>query len=129
MSSSTPNRLVYVFPAIAFTAVLMYYLYGAVDRLGLEVHEADARVTGKQVAHGSTTYNTRIAAGRAWTQATDNPDAYILEFVIDGEPTGGAVDPRMYEAVNQGDSVRVEFQRSRLTKRLMITDVRRKGAS
>jgi hypothetical protein len=125
MSSSGPNRLVYVFPAVAFAAVGLYYLYGAVDRLGLETRKAEARVTGKQVAHGSTTYNTRIAGGRAWTQATDNPDAYILEFVVDGEPTGGAVDPQMYEVVKEGDPVRVEFQRTRLTKRLVVTDVRR----
>ena len=125
MSSSGPNRLVYVFPAIAFAAVGLYYLYGAVDRLGLETRKAEARVTRKQVAHGSTTYNTTIAGGRAWTQATDNPDAYILEFVVDGEPTGGAVDPQIYETVKEGDPVRVEFQRTRLTGRLVVTDVRR----
>jgi hypothetical protein len=125
VSSSTPSRLVYVFPAVAFAAVLIYYLYGVVDRVGLDVHEAATQVTGKQIAHGSTTYNTRIAGGRAWTQATKNPEAYILEFVVDGEPTGGAVDPQTYESVKEGDSVRVAFQRSRLTRRLMVTDVRR----
>lgn len=125
MASSTPNRLVYVFPAVAFAAVLLYYLYGAVDRLGLETRQADTRVTGKQVAHGSTTYNTRIAGGRAWTQSTENPDAYIVEFTIDGEATGGAVDPQLYESFHEGDSVRVAFQRTRLTRRLVVTDVRR----
>jgi hypothetical protein len=125
MASSTPNRLVYIFPAVAFTAVLLYYLYGAVDRLGLETRQTDAQITGKQRAQGSTTYNTRIAGGRTWTQATENPDAYILEFTIDGEATGGAVEPEMYESLHEGDSVRVAFQRTRITRRLVVTDVRR----
>lgn len=125
MSSHGPNRLVYVFPAVVLAAVLLYYLYGAVDRLGLETRQAEVRVTGKQVAQGSTTYNTRIAGGRAWTQATENPDAHIVTFEIDGEATGSAVDPRVYESLKEGDPVHVRFQRTRFSKRLVVTDVQR----
>ncbi len=125
MSSNGPNRLVYVFPAIAFTAVLLYYLYGAVDRLGLETRQAEARVTGRQFAHGSTTYNTTIAAGRAWTQAHENSDAYIVMFEVDGEATGGVVDSGLYESLKEGDEVHVRFQRTRFSKQLLVTDVRR----
>ena len=125
MSSSGSNRLVYVFPAVAFAAVGLYYLYGAVDRLGLETYQAEARVTGKQVAPGSTTYNTVIAAGRSWTQATTNPDARIVALELEGHATGGAVDPQTYDSLKEGDQVHVQFQRTRFSKQILVTDVRR----
>jgi hypothetical protein len=125
MAFNNPNRLVYVFPAVAFAAVLLYYLYGAIDRFGLETHQTEARVTGKQFAPGSTTYNTRIAGGRAWSQATENPGGYVMAFEVDGEPTGGAVDSQTYESVQEGDHVHVRFQRTRFSKLIVVTDVRR----
>lgn len=125
MSSSGPNRLVYVFPAVAFAAVGLYYIYGAVDRLGLETHQAEARVTGKQVAPGSTTYNTVIAAGRAWTQSTTNPDARIVALELEGQATGGAVDPQTYDSLKEGDQVHVQFKRTRFSNQILVTDVRR----
>jgi hypothetical protein len=125
MASTGPSRLVYVFPAIAFAAVGLYYLYGAIDRLGLETHETEVRVTGKQIAPGSTTYNTRIASGRAWTQATENPDGYVVVFEIEGQPTGGAVDSETYGSLKEGDELHVRFQRTRLSKQIVVTEVRR----
>jgi hypothetical protein len=125
MTPSGPNRLVYVFPAVALAAVALYYAYGAVDQLGLETRQADVVVTGRQVVQGSTTYNTTIAGGRAWTQSTENPDAHMVAFEIDGEATGGAVDPAAYESLREGDRVHVQFQRTRLSRRLVVTDVRR----
>jgi hypothetical protein len=125
VASTGPNRLVYIFPAVALAAVALYYLYGAVDRLGLETQQAEARVTGKQFASGSTTYNTRIAGGRAWSQATENPDAYIVALEVEGEATGGAVDSQMYESLSEGDRVQVQFQRTRFSRQILITNVRR----
>ena len=45
----------YIFPAIAFGAALLYSAYGALDRMGLETRQAEARVTTKNFAAGSTT--------------------------------------------------------------------------
>ena len=117
MSSSGPNRLVYVFPAVAFAAVGLYYIYGAVDRLGLETHQAEARVTGKQVAPGSTTYNTVIAAGRAWTQSTTTRMPASWRWSSTGQATGGAVDPQTYDSLKEGDQVHVQFKRTRFSNR------------
>jgi hypothetical protein len=125
MASTGPSRLVYIFPAIAFGAVALYYLYGAVDRLGLETQRAEARVTGKQVARGSTTYNTTIAGGRAWSQAAENPDAFIVALEIEGEASGGAVDSQMYESLSEGDRVQVQFQRTRISRQILVTNVHR----
>jgi hypothetical protein len=63
----------YVLPSVAIGAVLLYYVYGALDRAALETHEAEARVTQKTVTRGSTTYNTNIVGGRALTQSSREP--------------------------------------------------------
>ena len=125
MPKNGPNPLVYAFPAIALAAVLLYYLYGAVDRVGLDTERTEARVTGKQFAPGSTTYNTNVVAGRAWTQSSKNPDFYVIGLEVNGEAVGGAVTPQMYESLRPGDLVHVEFQRTRFSGQLLVTDVRR----
>jgi hypothetical protein len=125
VESASPNPFVYVVAAVALAAVLLYFFYGAVDRLGLETHRTVARVAGKQSAAGSTTYNTNIVAGRAWTQSSKNPDAYIVTMEIDGQPTGGAVSQELYESLQPGERVRVEYQRTRFSGQILVTDVRR----
>jgi len=122
---SGPSPFVYLIPAIALAAVLAYYLYGAADRFGLETHRTEAQVTGKQFAPGSTTYNTNIVAGRAWTQSSKNPDMYVIGLTIEGQAAGGAVSPELYESLQPGERVRVEFQRTRFSGQILVTDVRR----
>jgi hypothetical protein len=125
MPENGPNAFVYVVPAVALAAFLVYFGYGAVDRLGLESQRATARVTGKQVAAGSTTYHTNVVAGRAWTQTSKNPDGYVIGLEVNGEAAGGAVSPQLYETLQPGDLVSVEFQRTRFSKQIVVTDVRR----
>ena len=125
MQSESGSSYTYVFPALIFVGVLLWYLYGAVDRIGLETQEGEARVTGKQFAQGSTTYNQKIVAGRAWTETVQNPDQYIVNLELRGEPTGGAVTPELYQSLQEGERVRVKYIRTRFSGRLLVTDVRR----
>ena len=125
MPSTTANPLVYAFPAVALAAVLLYFLYGALDRFGLETQRSVARVTGKQVSRGSTTYHTNVVAGRSWTQSSQNPDGYIVSLEIDGKAIIGAVSPEMYESLQPDEPVRVEFKQTRFSNRTLVTDVRR----
>jgi hypothetical protein len=125
MQPNRPNAFVYIFPALALVAVLVYFLYGAADRLGLETREAQALVTGKQFTPGSTTYNTNVVAGRTWTEASKYPDAYVVALQLDGEATAGMVSPQMYESLSPGERVRVSYRRTRFSKRILVTDVRR----
>jgi hypothetical protein len=117
--------LAYIFPALAFAAALLYYGYGAVDRLGLETRQTEAHVTTKNFAPGSTTYHTNIVAGRAWTQSSKYADSYIVGLDIEGTTTGGLVTPEVYATLNPGDRVRVKFQRTRFSRKILVTDVRR----
>lgn len=125
MPSEAVNPYAYIVPAIALVAVLVYYLYGAADRFGLETQQAETRVKGKQFAQGSTTYNQKIVAGRAWTETVQNPDQYIVTFDLEGEPTGGAVTQELYQSLQEGEPVRVQYRRTRFSNRIVVTDVRR----
>jgi hypothetical protein len=125
MAQQGPNPLVYIFPAVVFVAALLYYAYGALDRVGLQTHQAQALVTGKQYTPGSTTYTTEVVGGRTMTRPHQNPDLYIVELEIAGESTGGAVSPDLYASLQPGERVRVQFQRTRRSNRILVTDVSR----
>jgi hypothetical protein len=125
MTPFSANPFAYIFPAIAFAAVAVYYMYGAIDRIGLDTHAAEARVTGKQYAPGSTTYNTNVVAGRAWTQSQQNPDNYVVTLEVEGETTAGLVTKEMYESLKTDDRVHVHVRRTRISKQLQVTDVSR----
>ena len=117
--------MAYIFPVVAVAALVLYYAYGAADRLGLPSQDAEARVTTKNVAVGATTYHTNIVAGRAWTQSSVTPDSYVIGLDIDGLRTVGLVTQPMYDALNPGDRVRVTYSRTRFSNRLFVTDVTR----
>jgi hypothetical protein len=123
-SSSNPLAA-YAFPAIALTAVALWLAYQAFDRLGLETRQAEARVTGKQFAPGATTYTSEVIDGRTYTRADERPDTYVVNLDLAGEAAGGAVSPQLYASLEAGERVRVRFRRTRVTKRLLVTDVSR----
>ena len=117
--------MTYIFPGAALAAVSLYYLYGAIDRVALKTYLTDTLITSKNFAEGSTTYNTNIVADRAWTQSSQNPDFYVVGLDIEGVKTGGLVTKEMYDSLAVGDRIHVKYQRTRLTKKLLITNVSR----
>lgn len=125
MTAFSANPIVYIVPAIILGAVILYYLYGAIDGLGLEVRSADAVVTAKQSTPGSTTYWTNIAGGRAWTQSQQNPDMYAVSLTVAGEPTVGLVSKDMFQSLNDNDRVRVKLRRTRISHRLEVIEISR----
>lgn len=120
-----PSPFVYLFPAAALAAVLLYFAYGAVDRAGLETSQANVVVTGKHVTPGSTTYRTSTAGGRTLTRAERNPDVYVVTFELEGVPSGGVVSRELYESLDAGAPVRVRFRRTRLSGRVLVTELSR----
>ncbi len=119
------SPFVYVFPAVLLAAAVLYFGYGALDRAALGTKTAATVVTGKQFAKGSTTYHTVVVGNQHLVQGDQNPDAYILTFDVEGEHTIGAVSRELYDALQPGDSVHVRFHRTRLSNRLVVTDVSR----
>jgi hypothetical protein len=124
MTPFSANPYVYVFAAIVIGAVLVYYGFGLIDRMGVEVRSSAATVTGKQYTAGGKTYVTNVAGGRTWTQAQETPETYAVTLNVGGEPTVGLVSKQMFESLNAGDKVNVKFRRTRITKRLEVIGCR-----
>ncbi len=125
MTAFQANPFAYIFPLILLVCVGGYYAYGALDRIGLELHSADAVVTGKQFTAGGTTYNTNVVAGRAWTQAYQQADFFAVTMNIGQEPTVGLVTKEAFDSYQAGDHVKVKWRRTRFSGRLEVVDVSR----
>lgn len=125
MALQASNPFVYAFPAVALVAAVLYFGYGAIDRAGLASEQTEAQVTGKQFAPGSTTYTTEVIGGRTMTKANKNPEAYIVTLRVGDEETGSAVSKQLYDSLQAGERVRVKVRRTRLSKRLLVTNVTR----
>ena len=125
MTPFSANPFIYIFSAIVIAAVLLYYGFGALDRMALEVRTSVATVTGKQYAEGGKTYITNIAGGRAWTQSQETPETYAVALNVGEEATVGLVSKQMFESLNAGDKVNVKIRRTRITNRLEVIEVSR----
>ncbi|MEJ8845043.1 hypothetical protein [Variovorax rhizosphaerae] len=126
MTPFTANPFIFIFSVVLLVAVLGYYAWGAVDHLGLTQQQASATVVDKHYNPPGETYRTTIAAGRAWTQADPTPDTHVLALDVAGqEPTVAIVGKDLYDALQPGDKVNVRMHRTRLTRRLEVTDVTR----
>jgi len=113
----------YIMPAVILGAVLIYYLYGAIDKVGLETQSINAIVTAKTHTPGSTTYVNRIAAGRSWTQAQQQQDFYAVSLNIEGEATVALVTKEKFDRLQENDRVHVTVRRTRISGKLEVVDV------
>jgi hypothetical protein len=118
------NPFAFIFPACALAAVALYFLYGAFDRIGLDVTSGVGTVTGKQYNPSGKGYYTTIIDGRSVVQSQERPETYALTLVVNGEPTSGLVSKQLYESINPNDNVQVRIRRTRITKRLEVVEVR-----
>lgn len=123
MSTEAPNPLVYAIPAVLLVCAVVYFGYGTFDRAALQAWQAEAQVTGKQVTPASTTYSTVVIDGRTMLRSNTNPDQYVLSLLVDGVATGTVVKRNLFESLQTGQRVRVTVRRTRLSKRLLVTDV------
>ena len=110
-------------PAIILGAALVYFLYYAIDKVGLETRTASAMVTAKDYTPGSTTYVNRQAGGRTWTQAQQQPDFYAVSLNIKNEPTVALVTKEKFDRLEKNDRVRVNYRRTRISGRIEVVDV------
>jgi hypothetical protein len=123
MSAFAANPVAYIIPAVLVVGFGLYYLYGAIDRVGLPLQQADAVVTGKTYTPGGTTYNTNVVAGRAWTQANELPDNYAVSLRVGQEATVALVTKQKFETLKADDRVRVKMRRTRLSGRLEVVEL------
>ena len=114
----------YIMPSVILGGVILYFIFGALDSAGLETQTTSAIVTAKVHTPGSTNYVNRIAAGRSWTQAQQQPDFYAISLAADGEPTVALVTKEQFDRLRENDQVTVTVRRTRLSGKLEVIDVK-----
>jgi len=118
------NVLYFVIPLL-----LLWFAYIAYDSWGLQPNNATVTVKEKKFYPGGTTYApTAIPINPAkptggLSMPVDKPDVYMVNFDLNGKPSGGLVTKEMYDSINPGDTVQVKWSQSRLTKRILVTEV------
>ena len=125
MTPRSANPFGFIFSVVAIGAVIIYFGYGAVDRMGLQMNTAEATVTGKQFTESGKSYYTTISGGRAWVQSQETPETYAVVLNVNGEPTAAVVSKQLYDALKVNDKVQVSVRRTRITGRLEVVEVTR----
>ena len=118
------NRPMMILGVIVLCGVGFYFLFSAVNGIGLEDESGDATVVRKEYRESGTTYQRQVIGGRVHTQAQATPELYILMLDIDGQSAECAVTKSLYDELSETDRVSVEYQRKRITGSLLVTDVR-----
>jgi hypothetical protein len=101
-----------------------YYLFMAVDRVGLEDQRATAVVLGKEHRPPGRRYVTQIINNRPLELPQETPETCVLTLDLSGTHTEGIVARSLFDAVRVGDRVQVTYQRRRLTGGLQVVSVR-----
>lgn len=101
------------------------YAFRAVDGLGLTTNKAKARVCGMGYRQGGSTYMTEIIGMSPVVPPQANPEEYLLKLEIGSEQTTCAVAKALFDTLSMQDTVRVSYQRRRLTGALRVTNIQR----
>jgi hypothetical protein len=103
----------------------LYFLFIAVDGLGLEVRRATATVVGQEYPEAGKTYRMQIINNCPRVLPQARPERCLLKLDINGRQTAGAVSKRLFEATQAGDRVQATCQRRRITGLLQVLEVTR----
>jgi hypothetical protein len=125
MSAFGANPFVYIFSAVVILAAVAYYAFGAIDRAGLQTQSAVATVVQKQYNPPGTTYTTERTGGRTYTRPLQTAETFAVVLKFGNEQTVGLVSRELFQALADGDTVRVQLRRTRVTHRLEAVEVRK----
>jgi len=123
MSAFAQNTFMFIFSVGVLAAVVVYYGYIAIDRLGLETESRTAIVLDKQHAIAREAPYVNIVAGRPWVQSQETPEMFYLTLKSDNSDLCAAVTRPIFEAVKPGDTVHIFVQRRRLSGTMQVADV------
>ena len=65
----------------------------------------------------------RIAGGRSWVQAQQQPGFYAVSLSIEGETTVALVAKEKYERLYKGGRVRVILSHTRISNQLLVVEI------
>lgn len=120
-----PPRAIYWMAALLMLGAAGYYAFQGIDSLGLDVQHGEATVVDKEYRPAGQTYTTQVINGRTHQVPQATPEMFILVLDVDGEVAQAPVERDLYNAVDAGDQVYVEFVRRRITGNPQVTEVSR----
>lgn len=121
-----PTRTpMYALGLLVLAGVAVYFLFLAVNTVGLSEDASEATVVDKRYLAPGQTYRTEIIGGRSYVRPQATPDMYLLELDLGDDRAHAAVSPELYESIQIGDPVLATVQRRRLTGVIQVTEVRR----
>ena len=127
---STPAQ-VYASPFMIKVGIVMlvgmglYFLFMAVNNLGLVDRHATATVISKEYRKADTTYTTQKIGNRMQTLPQTTSEMYILKLDVNGKPTECAVDKWLYNELHTGEQVKVVYKKKRISGGLQVFDITR----
>ena len=119
------NRPMTLFGLAVLAALVLYYVFVAINGLALPTQSATATVTGKSYREAGQTYNTIFIDNRPLIRGQPTPEIYVLELQIGNQKAEGTVTKGLYGAVSIGAEVKITYQHRRLTGSLLVLEVRR----
>lgn len=117
------SRFMVKFGIVIVIGVAIYFLFMAIDGIGLKHQTGTAMVIGKTYRESGKTYRTQKIGNRTLTIPQHTPEMYILQLTIGGKQTECAVDKSLYDAVQREDEVNVIYQKRRIMGHLQVIDV------
>jgi len=114
-----------VLGAIILVLVAIYFLFQAVDGMGLASQSGRAAVVGKEYRPAGQTYTREVVGNQTLNVPKTTPEMHILELDLDGRRVQGTTDRALYESISAGDQVQVTYQQRRITGALQVVRVSR----
>jgi hypothetical protein len=113
----------YIAGLVILIAFGTYFLFLAVDGLGLQQQKYTATVVDRE--HRDAVMGNRIEIINRQPYVTPHvtDEKYILKLNVDGRRAEGVVRRSLFEAVQPGDQVQVTYQTRRLTGRIQVLAV------
>ncbi len=119
------GTVMYKVGVVVIVLVALYWLFMAVNTVGLAEQTATASVVGKAYKEPGKSYVTQVIDGRSYVRPQVTPEAYLVNVTIDGREVTAQVNQASFEAVQDGDQVQVVYVKRRLTGALQIVRVNR----
>lgn len=121
---SSVNPFIFWFAGAVIAAVILYYIFFAINTAGLETRSARVTVQSKEYVEPSTSYAKQRIGDQMQTVMQAKGEMHLLHVEIDGSPATAVVEPQLYRSIREGDAVDVDYQRRRLTGAVQVVEVR-----
>src|SRR5690349_7278907 len=79
--------VMWIVGAVVIVGLLGYYLFEAIDSVGLERRHGTATVVGKGFQEGGTSYFTEVIGNQRVVRPVATPDYYFLKLDVGGSDT------------------------------------------